>query len=140
MVKTYKELIMTNQIKIELPYQIPSKEEFYELPFDTYGLYTELKENGDKIVYCSSSGIYQYIKKEGYKYNHKVYRYNYTTNYSSETTYDKNGLLLTRKFSSGFWYEYIYTNNNKVVTYNDSNGYSEQYICNGNDQLLARKD
>lgn len=54
---------MSNEIKIEFPYQIPSKEEFDKLPFDKYGRYIDVKENGDQIEYSVDGVTYQCIKK-----------------------------------------------------------------------------
>jgi hypothetical protein len=70
---------MTNEIKIEFPYQIPSKEVFDKLPFNKSGCYTETQENGDVIIHYKEGFIEQYIKKEGYKKWYKEYTYQYIT-------------------------------------------------------------
>lgn len=112
---------MTNQIKIELPYQIPSKEEFYKLPFDKGGYYKETKNNGDKIEYYNYGYIKQYIKKEGYKEWYKVY-HSYLNSISSEKTFDKNGYLLEHLGGDGYWYKYTWGDNGKPLTIKDSKG------------------
>jgi hypothetical protein len=112
---------MTEQIKIEFPYPIPSKEEFDRLPFDKNGIYKETKNNGDEIIHGINVGIIQRIKKEGYKEWYKVY-HSYLNAISSEKTFDKNGYLLEHIDGDGYWYKYTWGDNGKPLTIKDSKG------------------
>ena len=59
------------------------------------------------------------FNKEG----RKVYEFDKTDGFSSESTYDSNGKSLTYKDSNGFSSEYTYDSNGKELTYKDSNGH-----------------
>ena len=59
---------------------------------------------------------------------------------SYESTYDKNGKILTHKDSSGYSYEYTYDENGNILTYKDSDGDSWERTYDENGKILTYKD
>ena len=75
------------------------------------------KENTMKNILGTTENL-DLFNKEG----RKVYEFDKTDGFISESTYDSNGKQLTYKDSNGHWWESTQDSNGIELTYKNSNG------------------
>ena len=70
----------------------------------------------------------------------RVYSFDKTDGFSSESTYDSNGKSLTYKDSNGFSYEQTNDSNGNTLNFKNSKGYWYEYTRDSNGNELTYKN